>query len=216
MNKYLKIGIMLLVVGIVASAAYAYSSPVTEQNTNNIQEVQVEQTVQTSAPIAPISVQKGPGSVSYKGHVEVSILRAATGERTIVADKDNLITTGGVNFIRDKINGLDANTSNRTLAISLAMNGTTPAAGWTQISDELTTLGFVRNTTGSYETNGTGAYVIRATWTASGTQDNIQLTGLHWQNLSASNNNLFAALQFTNQSLLTNDQLQINWSIFIS
>ena len=217
MNKYIKIGLICMVTLFITVGAYAVMNTPSEQKVNNVQEVQVEQTVQTSTPVVEsVTVQKGPGVISYKGHVQVSVLKADTGIRTIVADKDNIITTIGLNFIRDKLSSTDVNASNRTLAISLASNGTTPAAAWTKISDELTTNGFVRNTTGLYQTNGSGAYNVSATWTATGTQNNIQLTGLHWNNLSTSDRNMFAVLAFTNQSLLINDQLMINWSIFIS
>lgn len=198
---------MLAVIGVIAVAAYAFSAPAV-QNSEQINTV-IEQSVIEAKTY-------NPGAVHYKGHVQVSVLRADTGIRTIVADKDNLITNGGVNFIRDKLTGVDANNTNRTWAISLSSSGVTPLTTWTQIDSELTTNGFARNSTGYYQTNGTGAYNISATWTATGTQNNIELTGLQWNNASNSNGNLFAALQFTNQSLLVNDILQINWSIFIS
>ena len=209
-----KVLILLVTIGVAAIAAFALSAPAVQ----NSDQIKIDDTVQlgVTSITEPVILQKNPGQISYKGHVQVSILRADTGVREIVADKDNLITNGGLAFISRKLNAQDVNASNRTLAISLADIGTVPLATWSILSGEKTTLGFTRNTTGLYTSTATGQYTVNATWVALGTMNNINTTGLHWNNASNSDGNLFAALQFSNQSLLINDILQCNWSIIIS
>jgi len=207
-----KVLILLVTIGVAAIAAFALSAPAV----TNSEQIKITDTIQTEVVSSAPSPDNG-AQIGYKGHVTIYKTEAKTGITTLVADKDNLLMNSGKRFIQDKLNAVDVNASNRTLAISLASNGTTPDASWSQISDELTTLGFVRNTTGTYTLNGTsGGYNVSSSWTATDTKANIQLTGLHWNNLSASDGNLFAALQFTNQSLLINDRLDLVWQITIS
>jgi len=207
-----KVIIGLVAIGMVAIAAFAFSAPAVQTN----EQIKVTDSIEQSVVPYVELISKSPGQVNYKGHVQVSILRASTGVREVVADKDNLITNGGLDFISRKLNAQDVNASNRTLAISLADIGTAPLATWSILSGEKTTTGFVRNTTSKYTSTATGQYTVNATWTATGTMNNINTTGLHWNNLSNSDGNLFSVLQFTNQSLLINDILQVNWSIILS
>jgi len=207
MKTISKVLIGLVAIGMVAIAAFAVSVPAVSNT---------EQTITPMVSIIEPTPDQG-ASIGYKGHVTIWKTEALTGITTLVDDKDNLLMNSGKRFIANKLNAVDVNASNRTLAISLASNGTTPAASWTMISDEITDTGLARNTSGTYSLNGTsGNYNISSSWTATGTKTNIQLTGLHWNNLSASDGNLFAALQFSNQSLLINDILSITWQVTLS
>jgi hypothetical protein len=190
-NKYSIIGIMLLV---SVAIAFAFVSTPAEQNLNTID---------------------NGGNIHYKGHVTIWKTEAITGNKILVADKDNMLTDAGRGFIIRKLNVADVNATNRTLAISLANTGTAPATSWTQLPSEITTLGMGRNTSAIYSANGTNGFNISAEWTATGSTNNINTTGLQWNN-ATTDGNLFAALQFANVSVLTNDQLQVVWQITIS
>lgn len=157
-------------------------------------------------------------SLKYDGWVDVWKTDALTGQVTHVLNhRHNQITSIGQSFIVNKLNAYDVNASNRTLAMVLASNGTAPASAWTKITDELTTNGLARNTTGTYTLNGTNGFNVSSTWTATGSgQSNIELTGLQWNNASQSDGNLFAAVQFSNTSLNVNDILTCVWQVQIN
>jgi hypothetical protein len=215
-TKY-KIVTLLAVIAVFAIVVTAINSQVVSKNEH--QNLNIGNSANPT--LASASQDSGNGvtgaNLHYNGYVTVWKTEAATGKKTLVLDhKHNQITTIGQAFIVNKLNAQDINNSNRTLAMVVASNGTTPDASWTKISDELTTNGFSRNTTGTYTVNGTNGYNVSASWTATGTQNNVQLTGLQWNNASQSDGNLFAAVSFGNQSMMVNDILTATWQITIN
>jgi len=199
-NKSLKIiyGIFFLL-GIIAIGSYVYNSY-----------IEVEKPVVKST-INPEKSDFIGQVIDYNGHVTVFRTHAIEGTKELVADKHNLLTTAGKTFIRTQLIG--ANASNTTTYIAVSNSASVPDAGWIILPSEITTNGFVRNVTGTVTNNGTSGFNITANFTATDTQS-AQLTGLHWNGVSNSEGNLFAALQFTQQNMLVNDHLEIVWQVF--
>jgi hypothetical protein len=218
-NTKIALGI-LLVVGV--ASAFAVAHRIDEQPSEQIKigNSVANPTTILSATEPQLDANGGGVTVAgvhYNGRVTIVKTEAKTGKRTLVADsKHNQITNLGYQFIVNKLTQTDTNATNKTAYISLAANGSTPVVAWTQISNELTTNGLARNGTATVTTNGTTGYNVSVTFTATGTTNNIALTGLHYENMPASDGNLFAALSFSNQSLNVNDELNIVWQITIS
>jgi hypothetical protein len=189
-----KIGILIASVAVIAFSFIAISSPILNADNSGSKTL-----------------------VHYDGWVDIWKTNALTGQVThILNHKHNQITSIGQTFIVNKLNSVDTNNSNRTLAMVLASNGTAPSIAWTKITDELNSSGLARNTTGQFSMNGTNGFNVSSTWTATSPQSNVELTGLQWENASMSDGNLFAAVQFSNTSLLTNDQIAVTWQVTIS
>jgi hypothetical protein len=214
MKSITKILIGLIALSIVAGASIVMSNTVPVQTSEQIKvtdSIDQPTVIESSAP-----EQDNGAQIGYKGHVTIYKTEALTGKTTIVADKDNLLTTLGKKLIIAKLTNSDTNVSNVTRAVSLsADSGAGIAVGDTQLTSELTANGLARNATPTVTLNGTTGYNVSAHWTATASQ-NAASTGLQYHNGSATNGNLFAALAFTQQSLLINDQLQIVWQITIS
>ena len=153
-------------------------------------------------------------SVEWHGVVDLYLKRAGSDEWTqVVQGEPNLITEGGANRIRGHLNG--SLTDGITIAnLSLSDSADSPSAQWTELPVEITTNGLDRNT-GTMANNGTGAFNITYTWTATASQD-CQLIGTHWSVTDGEDGNLFSALDFTQQNLLVNDQLLAVYSVNIS
>lgn len=200
-----KIYILLVAIGLIAGVFASFNSAPVVQTRELNNQISLSNSEDSGTNV----------NVHYDGYVTVKKTDALTGEITTLPSKHNLITNDGLSFITRKLYGTDGNATNKTTVVTLAGNGTTPSASWTQISNEMTTTGFSRNITATVTTNGTNGYNVTASWTATGSQ-NLNMTGLEWQNQYGSNNDLFAVLAFTDQSMLVNDQLQVVWSIVVS
>lgn len=209
MNKNTKIGIGIGILGLLCVFTLLSASAVVPAQTN-------EQTVNIPLPEQEPSGFSGV-NVGYDGYVTVLKTEALTGKTTVVEDsKHNLITNIGINFIKAKLNGTDVTAANNLSSVSLsADSGAGIAATDAILASEITTNGLHRNGTAGWSLNGTGGFNLTATWTATASQSAAS-TGLQWSSTPNSGANLFAALAFTQQDLLINDQLQVIWQIVIS
>jgi len=143
------------------------------------------------------------------GHVSVKALR--DGVIFYEYDDHNLITTIGSKHVRNFLGF--ANQTNAAIENIALSNDAAPAAAWTKLPAEITTLALDRAAGTASVVNAT-AFQVTYTWTASGAQS-IQCTGLHWSVADDSDNNLFAAASISSVSLQANDQLQVTWTVNI-
>jgi len=150
-------------------------------------------------------------------HLQVRRNSVVIGETTGAYDmfSGNLITDIGETFIGESaILGTDAN---GTWAISLSNDGS-PAAGWTELTTEIAANGFTRaaaTESAAWQNSGDWAINYTYTFTATGTQQ-LQTAGLQWDDTPSSNNNLFAAADFTQTTFETDDTLTVLWIITVN
>ena len=208
-NKTIGIGILgLLCMCALSFAALSVNTPVAQNN---------EQIVAPDVGVAPAPSGFSGVNVGYDGYVTIKKYEAATNEwKTVEESKHNLLTNIGMNFIKAKLNGSDVTAANNLSSVSLsADSGAGIAATDAILTSEITTNGLLRNGTATWSVNGTGGFNYTAIWTATASQSAAS-TGLQWSSIPNSGGNLFAALAFTQQDLLINDQLQVIWQIVIS
>jgi hypothetical protein len=126
-------------------------------------------------------------------------------------ESSNLMVNIGFDWVEDQLG--DSPSTDPAKWISLSTDATAPAAGWTQIPSEIAAGGLER-AVGTYTDTGTGAWEIEATFTASATHTNVQLTGLQYA--ASGDNNLMAANTFTAVTLNSGDALTITWQLSLS
>lgn len=151
-------------------------------------------------------------SVEWHGTLDLFIKEDGSDDwEQVVYGKPNLLTNGGADRLRGFLNGTVV--SGETIAnLSLSDDATAASAAWTELPAEIVANGLER-AEGTMADNGTGAFNITYTWTATASQD-CQLIGTHWD--TSGDGNLFSALDFAQQTLLVNDQLQAIYSVEIS
>jgi hypothetical protein len=123
----------------------------------------------------------------------------------------NLITDIGERYVRNHI-GFD----NQTLSgwsISVSNDGT-PLVTWTKLPNEVTANGFTRGAgdVTAWVNSGDYAFNVTEVFTATGTQQ-LQTAGLNWDPTSDSDNNLFAAADFTQTTFNADDTLTATYVI---
>jgi len=212
MKKIEKFGIVLGLLLMIAISFAALSVTPVEQ-TVNTPEIKLEQLSFNEPEPSGFSGAK----IGYDGYVTIKKYEASTGEwKTIEDSKHNILTNIGINFIKAKLNGSDVAAANNLSSVSLSADtGAGIAATDAILASEITTNGLLRNGTATWSVNGTSGFNYTATWTATNSQAAAS-TGLQWASTPNSGGNLFAALAFSSQSLLINDQLQVIWQIVIS
>ncbi len=201
---------ILGIIAVLAFAAFALSAPA-------VQNIEQTAPVVTTDVASVVPDNSGVTKIGYDGYVTIKKFEAATGEwKTVEDSKHNLITQIGINRIKAKLNGTDVTAANNLTSVSLsADSGAGIASTYTQLVSEIAANGLSRNGTATWSQNGTGGFNVTAQWTATNSQSAAS-TGLQWSSTLSSDNNLFAALAFTQQDLLINDQLQVIWQIVIS
>jgi len=146
-------------------------------------------------------------SITY--HSNVCIYK--NGE--LIECSHNLLTDAGKNLIKTILGDTGSGGPVQYIALCNATAGcSAPAAGDTTLDNEYTSCGLSR-TQGTYGSLGTGNWSIAHTFTA--TCDNLEtnMTGLFNQ---VSGGTLFAENTFTSVTLQTDDQLLVNWTIWVS
>lgn len=111
----------------------------------------------------------------------------------LVAESGNLITDIGENFARDVLGFNNVTDHNATISVSTG-NASSITAALTKLDTEATSDGFERvdgNVT-AWVNSGDYAFNVTAAFDASGTIT-VDSVGLHWSNVSDSDNNMFAA-----------------------
>jgi len=137
------------------------------------------------------------------------------GTRQINQRVGNLITDIGERYVRNILGWDNVTNNNATQWISLS-NDATPLDTWTELPGEVdNTNGFGRaaNDTCVAWMNGTDyAYNVTNTFQGTGTQQ-LQCAGLNWNGTLQSDENLFAAVSFTQTTFENGDNLTITWVI---
>jgi len=93
-------------------------------------------------------------------------------------ESSNLIVDIGEDWIEDQLGDSPANDPAKWISLDDTLDGG-PVVGWTGLPSEITNGGLAR-AAGTYSDQGTGAWNIVATFNASATHTNVQLTGLHY------------------------------------
>ena len=154
-------------------------------------------------------------SLSIRGKVVVEAYHnyeaTGTDDRFYYYESSNLMVIIGFDWVEDQLG--DSPDTTPAKWISLSLSTSSPAAGWTQIPAEIVADGLSR-AAGTYSDEGTGAWNIVATFTASATHTDVQLTGLQWA--SSGDSNLMAANTFNPVTLNNGDALTITWILTLS
>ena len=151
--------------------------------------------------------------VDPKVNVYMTVSKGEASGASATLASGNLITDIGENFVGNCTLGLDAN---GTWAISLSNDGS-PAAAWTKLTTEVAANGFTRaaGDLTVWSNSGDYAFNVTHTFTCTGTQQ-LQTAGLHWDDTAESDNNLFAAADFTQTIFEAGDTLTVTWVITIN
>jgi len=125
----------------------------------------------------------------------------------LIECKHNTVTTAGLNMVASALAYGEAMViTNLTLG-----NGTTPIAAHTAL-DSLWITGGLEGATGTVNSNGNGNWSVAHTWTSTGDTQLVNITGLY----NATNNILFAGTSFTATTLQTDDQLKVNYTLYVT
>ena len=127
----------------------------------------------------------------------------------------NAIMTIGSTYIRDVLGWANVTGMNATISISLSAEADpTPQKAWTKLPSEITGSGLLRAGDGTVAVVNSTAYKVEKTWTSSASAT-VNCTGLHWSPISDSDNNMLAAAEISEVSLLDQDQLKVTWTVHI-
>lgn len=155
--------------------------------------------------------------VNYSASVNWKVFR--DGELIYDETDHNLLVDSGKNWIRTQI-GSTSPEANGANWVALTNTAITPAAGDTCLSGEITANGLDRQQ-GTYATGATGVYTVQKTFTATGSQS-AQASALFTADVtgtpcdSGDDGTMMAEATMTSASLVTNDQLQVTWTITVS
>ena len=147
-----------------------------------------------------------------EANVNVSVIR--DGEVIYQESNHNTLMNIGAEYIETLMTNATYATTGEVKYISLSSNASAENAVNTQIAEEITTGGLAR-AAGTVSDEGNGNYAVEHEFTATATHNNVQLTGLNWKT-GNTDNNLFAADQFTSVNLIADDKITVNWTITIS
>jgi hypothetical protein len=162
---------------------------------------------------APLNKEDSTTSLTYHSLVQV-YTRGPGEDWKLISSRHNLVTNGGLNFIRDCLSTTGqcgAATSNFSF---IAIGGNTSAlgAGDTILANEYSTNGLSR-TVGTVNVVGTGNWSVTKTWTDTTAASPVNTTGLF---NASSSGTLFAENYFTPVTLQINDQINVTWTIWVS
>lgn len=153
-------------------------------------------------------IEDNPLSIKYNSNVCVYKNNELLGECY-----SNLVTTAGLNAIKDGLGQGSLPAAYDYVALCNATAGCTdPAAGDTALDNEYAAGGLSR-AQGTYSSNGNGNWTISKTFTATADSLVTNMTGLF---NASSSGTMLAENNFTSVTLQTNDQLTINWTIWVS
>jgi len=124
----------------------------------------------------------------------------------LIECKHNTLTTTGKNYIKTSL-GMGTVNNISTLVLG---NTTAPAVGDTVLAGNYS-VGGLDPAQGAYNSNGNGNWSIAHTWTATGNGYAVNTTGLY-----KTSGDMFAGTSFTVTTLNVDDQLKINYTIWVS
>lgn len=124
----------------------------------------------------------------------------------------NLITNAGKDFISNQI-GSTTSSTNGANYIALTTDNTSPAAGDTTLTNEITTGGLARAQGVYAHTGGTNTYTISKTFTASTSFTGVDKAGLF---TASSAGTMFAESSFSSINLVSGDTISITWTVTLA
>lgn len=124
-------------------------------------------------------------------------------------DGQGMVVTIGGTHVRDFL-GFANQTNDATANIALS-NDATPLISWTKLPGEMKTNGLTRMPGAVTAINAT-AFQVTRNFTALGPH-NVQSIGLHWNALTESEDNLFAAASIDPVILDVDDILEVTWIV---
>lgn len=158
------------------------------------------------------STSSGDG-IMYNSNVCTSVLRASDGTQESLGCSHNLVTDAGLNAVRDILGqGTQFGAFDYIGLCNATAACAAPAAGDTTLENEFGSAGLSR-AQGTYGTLGTGNWSIYKTFTATADSLETNKTGIFNQ---SSGGTLLAENTFTLVTLQTNDQLTVNWTIYVT
>lgn len=145
------------------------------------------------------------GHVEYHSSVCASVFPKDGGE-IFLGCKENTLTNTGKNYIKTSM-GLG--TVNNVTQLVLG-NTTAPAAASTVLASNYTGCGLAP-ANGAYNTNGDGNWSIAYTWTSLCDANVVNTTALYKTSAE-----IFAGTSFSATTLYTDDQLKVNYTVWVS
>jgi len=223
-KQKLVLGVALSLMLLLNAGAFTYTAFVLEQVTVN-QATVVESNLAVASELGALTdyltylsgqlLTKTGAQGEFSITVHLKAVHRREGVIIGVSEHAGTLTTIGKNYIEGKLG------NNFTIAsypsaqwISLSNNASAPAAGWTEIPEEIAANNLTR-AHGAYTSTGDGVWTIDYTFTASGNQA-VQLAGLQWAPGSATDNNLLCADQIAAANLIANDTLELTWTITVT
>ena len=147
--------------------------------------------------------------VQYNSNVCPSLKRAGSDEWILMDCTENTVTNGGKDMVE---NCLGEGGTNAITNLTLG-NQEAPAAAATALAGVYSTNGLA-GATGAYNTNAAsnGNWSIAYTWTCTAAEQTVNTTGLYKSGGGA----LFAGTSFTATTLQADDQIKVNYTIYLT
>ena len=123
----------------------------------------------------------------------------------------NTVVTAGLNALRALVGNATAFQANY---IGLSTNVSAPSAGDTDLGATVFTSNGLQRASGSYAAGATGVFTMAKTFTAGADSLTTASAGLYYA--SGVPNNLFAGVAITSATLMTNDTLEVTWTVTFS
>lgn len=158
------------------------------------------------------SVSKETNNINVKADSYITI-KDSSGNVKFYYEHPALLTTVGKDFVKVCL-GVNASCGTPTAFDFIAVGGNTSAfaVSDTTLANEVSGNGLTR-AFGTYASTGTGAWRIEKDFAVTGTQNNINSTGLFNQSATGI---LFAEDTFANTNVANGDTLNITWTVSVS
>jgi len=124
----------------------------------------------------------------------------------LIGCQHNTVVNGGFDMVK---NSLGEGGTNGITDLALG-KGEVPSGSDTALDQIYSTAGLSK-TGGAYNSNGVGNWSIAHTWTCTSDAQTVNTTALY-----KSGGALFAGTSFTSTTLQTDDQLKINYTLWVS
>lgn len=138
---------------------------------------------------------------------------------TVSMETHNLITNIGKSQVRNLLSTLNASwpnqlihQDNRTISMSLS-DDATPLATWTKLTTEYDNTNGLGRTQGTVTLLNYTAFQVYHLWTCTGTGQKVQCCGVNFWNSLQSNNNLYCAGTFTENTLNNGDTIAVTYTL---
>jgi len=155
------------------------------------------------------------GTLVAKGSSEIHVYveHWRNGELLSYDHHAGVLTTIGKNWIEGQISD-NVQAEEYAEYISCSNDAGSPAAGWTQLPNEINANGLAR-AIGTYASTGDGTWNVSKTFSVTGTQS-VQLYGLQWTVTPVSDNNLLCADTSAQKNCVSGDTLKVTWQCTVT